>query len=408
MADGPLRGIRILDLTHVWAGPLATRVLADLGATVVKIEGPLSRGPQNYRGGLSIGGWIGGATPSEPWNLNAVFVKLQRNKRSVAIDLKHHDGRETFLDLAREADVVIENFSARAMPELGLGYDDIAAVNPRIVYVAIPGYGKRGPYQDRVAFGPSVEGLSGLTNVMGYSAAEPRNTAMALMDPITSVNATAAVLDALRRRDRTGKGAYVEMSLHEGGVGYSGPWLIEHQLGGKIEPIGNRHPGMAPHGVYPCAGDDAWIALACRNDGEWRALSGVVDGLRSDADLATRLADHDGIDEAIARWTSLHSKNEAAVALQTAGIPAGPINVTPDMTSDPQVQSRGFFVPIEPGPTPMPGNPINMAGIGSDDWTPCPGLGDDNRAVLREWLGYDDARVAALEEAKVLVDKPPE
>ena len=407
MADGPLRGIRILDLTHVWAGPLATRVLADLGATVVKIEGPLSRGPRRYRGGLSIGGWIGGRTPLEPWNLNAVFVKLQRNKQSVAIDLKHPDGRETFLELAREADVVIENFSARAMPELGLDYDDIAAVNPRIIYVAIPGYGKSGPYRERVAFGPSVEGLSGLTNVMGYGPAEPRNTAMALMDPITSVNATAAVLDALRRRERTGKGAYVEMSLHEGGVSYSGPWLIEHQRGGKIEPIGNRHPRMAPHGVYPCAGDDAWIAMACRNDDDWRALSGVVDGLQSDANLTTRFANHDDIDATIAGWTSLQSKEEAAAALQTAGVPAGPVNVTPDMTSDPQVQSRGFFVPVEPGPTPMPGNPIKIAGIGSDDWTSCPRLGDDNRAVLREWLNYDAARLAALEGAGVLVDKPP-
>jgi len=407
MADGPLSGIRILDLTHVWAGPLATRVLADLGATVVKIEGPLSRGPRRYRGGLSIGGWIGGRTPSEPWNLNAVFVKLQRNKQSVAIDLKHREGRRTFLELAREADVVIENFSARAMPELGLDYDDIAAVNPGVIYVAIPGYGKTGPYRERVAFGPSVEGLSGLTNVMGYSSAEPRNTAMALMDPITSVNATAAVLDALRRRERTGKGAYVEMSLHEGGISYSGPWLIEHQLGGKIEPIGNRHPQMAPHGVYPCAGDDAWIALACRDDNDWRALSGVVGGLQSAADLATRFATHDDIDETIARWAAMHSKDEAAATLQAAGVPAGPINVTPDMTSDPQVQDREFFVPIEPGPTPMPGNPIKMTGIGSDDWTPCPRLGDDNRAVLADWLDYDEARIAALEEAGVLVDKPP-
>ena len=407
MADGPLRGIRILDLTHVWAGPLATRVLADLGATVVKIEGPLGRGPRRYRGGLSIGGWIGGKTPSEPWNLNAVFVKLQRNKQSVAIDLKHRDGRETFLELAREADVVIENFSARAMPELTLDYDDIAAVNPRIIYVAIPGYGKTGPYRERVAFGPSVEGLSGLTNVMGYSAAEPRNTAMALMDPITSVNATAAVLDALRRRERTGKGAYVEMSLHEGGVSYSGPWLIEHQLGGHIEPIGNRHPDMAPHGVYPCAGDDAWIALACRDDDDWQALCGVIQGLERNLDPPTRMGNHDQIDETIAAWTSLRSKDEAAATLQAAGIPAGPINATPDMASDAQVQARGFFVPIEPGPTPMPGNPIKMAGIGSDDWTPCPRLGNDNRAVLREWLDYDRDRLAALEEAGVLVDKPP-
>ena len=407
MADGPLRDIRILDLTHVWAGPLATRVLADLGATVVKIEGPMSRGPREFRSGTPIGGWLGGAPPPEPWNLNAVFVKQQRNKQSVAIDLKTADGRATFLELAREADIVMENFSARAMPDLGLDYDDVAAVNPRIVYVSMPGYGKSGPYRERVAFGPTVEPLSGLTNVMGYGPDEPRNTAMALMDPITGINATAAVLDALRRRERTGKGAYVEMSLHEGGVTYSGPWLIEHQLGRDIQPIGNRHPRMAPHGVYPCAGDDAWIALACRDDADWRALTDVVDGLPCEADLAQRLEIHERIDEAISRWTSLRTKNDAAAALQAAGLPAGPVNVTPDMTADAQVQARGFFVPLEPGPTPMPGNPIKMPGIGSADWTPCPRLGNDNRTVLRDWLGYDEGRLAALEEAGVLVDKPP-
>jgi len=407
VADGPLRDIRILDLTHVWAGPLATRVLADLGATVVKIEGPMSRGPREYHGGLPIGGWLGGAPPPEPWNLNAVFVKLQRNKRSVAIDLKAEDGRATFLELAREADIVMENFSARAMPELGLAYDDIVAVNPKIIYVAMPGYGKTGPYRERVAFGPTVEPLSGLTNVMGYGPDEPRNTAMALMDPITAVNATAAVLDALRRRERTGKGAYVEMSLHEGGVTYSGPWLIEHQLGGDIAPIGNRHPQMAPHGVYPCSGDDAWIAVACRDDRDWRALCGVVDGLQPRDSLAQRVAQHDEIDAAIERWTGPRSKKEAAELLQAVGVPAGPINVTPDMTSDPHVRSRGFFVPLEVGPTPMPGNPIKMSGIGSHDWTPCPRLGNDNRAVLREWLAYDEARINALEETGVLVDKPP-
>ncbi len=407
MADGPLRDIRILDLTHVWAGPLATRVLADLGATVVKIEGPMSRGPREFRSGPPIGGWLGGAPPPEPWNLNAVFVKQQRNKQSVAIDLKTADGRATFLELAREADIVMENFSARAMPELGLDYDDVAAVNPRIIYVSMPGYGKSGPYRERVAFGPTVEPLSGLTNVMGYGPDEPRNTAMALMDPITAVNATAAVLDALRRRQRTGKGAYVEISLHEGGVTYSGPWLLEHQLGRGIEPIGNRHPRMTPHGVYPCAGDDAWIALACRDEADWRSLTGVVDGLPFAADLAQRLEIRERIDEAISRWSSVRTKNDAAAALQAAGVPAGPVNVTPDMTADAQVQARGFFVPIEPGPTPMPGNPIKMPGISSADWTPCPRLGNDNGTVLRDWLGYDEDRIAALEEARVLVDKPP-
>ena len=410
MADGPLRGVRILDLTHVWAGPLATRVLADLGATVVKVEGPMGRGPREFRGGLPIGGWLEGKPPAEPWNVNAVFVKLQRNKQSLAIDLKTDAGRDTFLELVAVADVVMENFSARAMPALGLDYARLAAANPRIIYVSMPGFGNSGPYRDRVAFGPSVEPMSGLTTVMGYGPGEPRNTAMALMDPITGVCATAAVVDALRRRERTGQGAHVEMSLHEGGVAYSGPWLIEVQLpgyGGDITPLGNRHPDMAPHGVYRCAGDDAWVAIACRNDGDWRALCGVVLGLDPDASVAERRQDHGRIDAAIGAWTASQTKHDAAEVLQQARVPAGPVNITPDMTADPQVEARGFFVPLEPGPTPIPGNPIKMAGIASDDWTPCPRLGADNRAVLRDWLDYDDNRIEALERAGVVVDKPP-
>ena len=410
MPDGPLRGTRILDLTHVWAGPLATRVLADLGAEVVKIEAPMSRGPRDYRGGLPIGGWLGGAgraAPPEPWNANAVFVKLQRNKRSVALDLKTDAGRELFLRLAEVADVVAENFSARAMPNLGLGYRAVAAVNPRIVYVSMPGFGKSGPYRDRVAFGPTVEPMSGLTTVMGYGEDEPRNTAMALMDPITAVNAAAAIVDALRRRQRTGRGAFVEMSLHEGGVAFCGPWLVEAQFGGKVARRGNRHPRLAPHGVYRCAGEDAWLAVSCRHDDDWRALCGVVDSLDPSANLAARRASQDRIDALLAAWTRRHRKHDAAERLQARGVPAGPVNATPDMSADPQVRARGFFVPLEPGPTPMPGNPIKMPGTGPDDWTPCPRLGADNRDVLRGWLDYDDDRIAALERGGVLADKPP-
>ena len=410
MAEGPLRGVRILDLTHVWAGPLATRVLADLGATVVKVEGPMGRGPREFRGGLPIGGWLGGEPPAEPWNVNAVFVKLQRNKQSVAIDLKTDAGRDAFLELVAVADVVMENFSARAMPALGLDYARLAAANPRIIYVSMPGFGNSGPYRDRVAFGPSVEPMSGLTTVMGYGPGEPRNTAMALMDPITGVSATAAVVNALRRLERTGKGAHVEMSLHEGGVAFSGPWLIDVQLPGyadDIAPVGNRHPVMAPHGVYRCAGDDAWVAVACRDDVDWRALCAAIVGLDPRAGLAERRQDHDRIDATIGAWTASKTKADAADVLQQARVPAGPVNITPDMTADPQVEARGFFVPLEAGPTPIPGNPIKMAGISSEDWTPCPRLGADNRAVLRDWLDYDDERIDVLEGAGVVVDKPP-
>lgn len=407
MAEGPLHGIRILDLTHVWAGPLGTRMLADLGATVVKIEARGSRGPRDFGTAMPLGGWIGGEPGDEPWNVNAIFVKLQRNKQSVSIDLKTDAGRATLLELVKVADVVIENFSARAMPSLDLGYEQLAEANPRIIYLAMPGYGATGPYRDRVAFGPTIEPMSGLTSFIGYGPDAPRNTAMALPDPVAAVNAAAAVVTALRRRERTGQGAFVELSLHEAGVALCGPFLIEHQLGGRVERIGNRHPAMAPNGVYRSAGEDDWIAIACRHDADWCALCDVIGGaLDPRADLETRRAEHDAIDAAISTWTQLRTKFEAAEALQAVGVPAGPVYTTPDMAADPQVQERGFFVPLEAG-TPMPGNPIKMNGLSPDDWTPCPRLGADNRSVLRDWLGYDDEQINQLERDQILFDKPP-
>jgi len=405
MAEGPLKGVRILDLSHVWAGPLGTRILSDLGAQIVKIEAPYGRGPQQaiYS---PIGGWIGGEAGEEPWNSNAIFVKLARNSQSVCINLKSEAGRDTFLKLVEIADVVIENFSARAMPSLGLDYETLKMRNPRIIYLTMPGYGTYGPYRDWVAFGPSVEPMSGLTNVMGYNKEEPFNTAMALMDPIAAVSLSAAVVTALRQRERTGTGAQVEMSLHEAGVSYSGPWLIEHQLGGNLEPIGNRHPQMAPHGVYRCKGEDEWLAIACRDDTEWRSLCNVI-GTDPDADIEQRRETHAVIDAAISNWTGSRLKTRAAEELQAAGVPAGPVNTTPDMVSDPQVRHRGFFVPLEPVDTPIPGSPIKLNGASSDDWTPCPKLGADNARILKDWLDYTDHEIGQLEKSGVLLNKPP-
>lgn len=406
MADGPLRGVRILDLTHVWAGPLAVRVLADLGAAVVKVEAPASRGPRRWHE-VPLGGWVGGDPGDEPWNRNAVFVKLSRNRRSLCIDLKAPAGRRAFLDLVAVADVVIENFSAAAMPGLKLDWEHLQAANPRLVYVSMPGFGSSGPYRDRVAFGPTVEPMTGLTSVMGYGPEEPRCTAMALMDPIAALSAASAVMTALRERDRKGRGLRVELSLHEAGVGYSGPWLVERQLGGQPVPLGNRHPRMAPHGVYPCAGQDDWVAVACRDDDQWRALCSLLGGgLDPHADLRERQARHDAIDARISTWTRERTPAAAATALQAAGVPAGPVNAVPEMIADPQVRYRGFFVPLEDA-LPVPGTPVKMAGSSPADWSPCPKLGADNAAVLRDWLGYDDARITDLQQAGVLADRPP-
>ena len=406
MASGPLSNVRILDLTHVWAGPLATRILADLGAQVVKIEAPMGRGPRVYSG-MPIAGFIGGEPGTEPYNKNAAFVKLQRNKQSVAMDLKTDLGRHTFLELVKISDVVIENFSARAMSELKLDYRYLKRANPNIIHIAMPGFGLSGPYCDRVAFGPTVEPMSGLTHVMGYSQCEPRSTAMALPDPIAALHAVCAVTTAIREREETGKGLLVEMSLHESAVSSHGAWLIESQLGGKLSRLGNRHPRMAPHGVYQCSGDDQWVAIACRDNNDWRVLCRCIGRpLNPDLNVDERLDQHDRIDQYINNWTSQMDHETVVHVLQDNRVPAGHVRTTPDMMHDKHVQARGFFVPLE-NDTPIPGNPIKMKGISTDDWTPCPRLGNDNEKILKEWLGLTKNEINTLYKEQVIFDTPP-
>lgn len=405
MVDGPLSGVRVLDLTHVWAGPLAVRMLGDLGADVVRVEAPDGRGPREFPY-TPLGGWIGGDPGDEPWNRNAIFVKLMRNRRSLCLDLKHAAGREVFERLVAQADVLVENFSAGTLARLGMGKAQLASLNPRLIYVCMPGFGSTGPLSDRVAFGPTVEAMSGLSDVFGYGADEPRNTAMALMDPISGCNAVAAVTAALHEREIAGTGAHIEMSLHEGGVCYNGPWLIDLQLGEPVECHGNRHPAMAPHGVYPCAGDDAWVAIACADDAQWRNLA-VLIGQDPQLSLADRQLHHDSVDAALERWLEPYDKHEATERLQAAGVSAGPVNDASDLPDDAQIKAREFFVPYERGGTPMPGNPLHMSGLNPNQWIPCPALGADNAAVLEDWLNYTPEQIQTLHTEGVLHTRPP-
>jgi crotonobetainyl-CoA:carnitine CoA-transferase CaiB-like acyl-CoA transferase len=404
--DGPLNGIKVLDLTHVWAGPLAVRFLADLGAEVVKIEAPFGRGSQVFPS-QPIGGWLGGEPGDEPWNVNAVFNKLNRNRHSVCLDLKQTQGREILLQLVSVADVIIENFSARAMPAMGLGFEVLKQANPQIIYVSMPGFGASGPYHGRVAFGPIVEPLTGLSKMLGYEADRPMNSAMALMDPIAATHAAGAVVQAVRKRAQDGAAACVEISLHETGVAYNGPWLIDTQLGETPVCQGNGHPQMAPHGVYPCQGDDNWLALACQTQDQWRQLCALVRGLDGNKTLNQRLQCRESIDKTLAAWTAPRDKHAAAQLLQTHGIPAGPVNNAAEMVADEQVKARRFFQPLERFNTPMPGNPIHMPGLNPDQWQRCPDLGADNHSVLTHWLGYADAQVSGLKQQGILHDKPP-
>ncbi|MEE8336728.1 MAG: CoA transferase [Dehalococcoidia bacterium] len=410
----PLEGVRILDLTRIWSGPLGTLILGDLGADVVKIEAHLGRGPAVLPPGL--GGILGTDAPERQWNRQGLFNKLNRNKRSVALDLKSEQGRAIFLRLVAESDVVIENFSARAMPGLGLGYEQMKQANERIIYIAMQAFGRQGPYRDYIGLGPSIEPLIGLTAIMGYSADEPRVTSKALTDAMGGVAAAAAVVTALDRRERTGKGGLVDLSQHETGVVIIGEHLIERQQSG-VEPsrIGNAHRSLAPHGVYRCAGDDEWIAIAAVDDRQWQALAGAAGaGWAADPRFASneaRLEHRAALDEAIEGWTVAHEKVALMNELQAAGVAAGAVYSAPELMADPHLAARGYWIDLdEPdnGVQRYDGWPLHFDGDrGYAQWVPAPTLGGDNEAVLGGLLGISEQEVAALYEQAVIADRPP-
>ena len=411
----PLEGLRVVDLTRIWSGPLATRILGDLGADVIKVEAPTGRGPAVVPKGDPL--YFAEGDPGDrPWNRNGLNNKLNRNKRSISIDLKAPEGREALLRLVAESDIVIENFSARAMPSLGLGYEALCEANPKIIYVAMPAFGLEGPYRDYVGLGPSIEPLTGTTALMGYSPDEPRMSVQAITDAMSGTAATAAVLTAVERRARLGEGAFIELSQHEAGISFIGEQCIEYQLTGEVPPrSGNASPRMAPHGVYRCEGDDHWLTLVVRDQDEWLALCRLAgEGWEVRPEFTTldeRLAHRDALDAVLEAWTSRQPKSQLLSDLQSAGIAAGSVQSAPEWLDDAHLRGRGYFFTTEEldtGTRTYDGSPVRFSGDrGYEEWRRAPGLGEHNREVLQEIAWLDSAEVDALEASGIIVDTPP-
>lgn len=392
----PLAGVRVLDFTRVWSGPLCTRILADLGAEVIKIEAPLSAELAAMRG--------------------AGFGKLNRNKQGMAIDLRREEGREIVRRLAAKSDVLVENFSARVMPNFGLDYETLRRINPALIMLSMPGFGARGPYCDYMSYGPAIEPMTGLTGLLGYPGEGPLATAIAYPDAVAGVTAAAAVLTALVHQRRTGEGQYLDLSQLEATTCLLGEFIIAAQLAGRQpERRGNAHPRWAPHGTYRCRGEDEWVSIAVRSDDEWRRLcdlAGLAE-LRDDPSLTTaagRRAQQARVDAALEAWTRTWDKFTVMDLLQRHGIPAGAVLNAKELLADPHLVHRGFFVEAvgENGRRSlMPGTPLRVDGQPRRGWRDAPAHGEHNRHVLRTVLGMDDAEIAALEAAGVLASAAP-
>lgn len=428
----PLAGVRVVELSIAWAGPLVGRSFADLGADVVRVEHRGSRGASLTPGGLPLRapeGWRWGELPAptfrggifpdadpgeRPWNRNGPFNKFQRNKRSLCLDLKHERGREVFRKLLAEADVLLDNYRPRALDRLGFDFEAVKAINPRIVRLSMSGYGSTGPYRDRGSWGPILEAHSGLAATTGYVGGGPIKQGAAFPDGIGGLTGTFALLDALRERDRTGEAMYVNLSQLESYVSIGGEFVIAASATGEPPARrGNRSAAFAPQGVYPCRGEDAWVAITVQSDAAWDALVGLVGSAAlAESDLRSRSErhdQHDAIDAAIAAWTSARDAHEAAALLQEAGIAAGPVLSNLEMVADPHLRARGMIVPIDhpdAGRREFPGFPVRLSETPAERFAGAPTLGQHNEAVLRDLLGYSGDEYTALLAEGVIADSP--
>ncbi|MFQ5382324.1 MAG: CoA transferase, partial [Dehalococcoidia bacterium] len=379
-----LSGIRVLEVTANWAGPIAGRHLADLGADVIKVE--LATKPATraliYPGGDMM--W-----PNH-FNRAGYFNYLNRNKRDICLDLSTEQGKKAFLALVGRSDVVIENNSARVMGNLGLDFTALREVNPGIIMCSMSGYGGTGPEKDYSAFGSNIEATSGLASINGYGPAEFYPTGTFYADPVTGTHGAVAILAALNTRNRTGEGQWIDMSLLEAVLPYFAQPFLEYSASGENPvPRGSRSPDFAPQGVYACAGTDNWLAISVRGAEDWGALCGVLGrhDLRADEGLALlegRRGRHDEIDDAIAAWAAPLDHNEAARLLQAQGVPAAPVMKNWEVLSDNHLHGRGYFVTIshpEAGTYPWPGFPWRFSGTPARVYFPAPLFAQHNREV---------------------------
>jgi crotonobetainyl-CoA:carnitine CoA-transferase CaiB-like acyl-CoA transferase len=413
---GPLAGIRVLEFTTAWAGPFAGRCLGYLGAEVIKIEAPSH--PDSWRGTRKGGApvYYPELRPGDdPQNSSVLFNSQNLDKRSLALDLKQPGSADVMRDLAANADVVLANFTPGVLDRLGAGFDALSKVNPRIIVVEMPAFGPGGPMSRHQGMGKTMEPAAGMTALMGYSDSTPVLTGPAYMDPTGGLNAVAAVVTALAARARTGVGSRVEVPQVEAAAHWIGEYVLQQlDTGQTWTPDGNAVDGIAPHDAFPCRGDDQWIAIAVSDDQQWRALCALLD--RSDlatdpryATAAQRFRHRADLTGPISQWTTSQDKSDLAAALQLAGIPAAPVLSGAEIADSGAMRAARLIVDLD---HPRVGRrAYSVAGFRLSR-TPggtrhaAPLFGEHNDMVLRDLLGYDGARIAALRASGAVTDQP--
>jgi crotonobetainyl-CoA:carnitine CoA-transferase CaiB-like acyl-CoA transferase len=382
----PLEGVRILDLSRVLAGPFCTMTLGDLGAEVIKVERP--------RVGDDLRHW---GPPFTADGHSIYFLAVNRNKRSITIDLKREAGRRLLVDLAGESDVVVENFRHGDMDRFGLGYETLAELNPRLVYCSISGFGHTGPLRERPGYDVLMQAFSGLMSVTGDPDGSPQRVGVAIVDVVTGLYSALAIVSALQARESTGRGRRVDVSLLDAVLACL-PNLTSGYLNAGAVPRrhGNRHPNAAPYGLFPTS--DGNLSLAVGNDDQWGRLCVAMGQpeLATDVRFASnagRVARSEGeLDELVRGWFRRYATDDLAAVLAAHGVPHSPIHSIPEVLAHPQVAATGTLIDVETeayGLLRLVGSPILDGGSRASARRPPPLLGEHNDAVVDEVLGWD-------------------
>lgn len=423
MGNLPLEGIRVIELTQIYAGPYATMNLADWGAEVIRVENittmrPGTRGqyaivpPELAEQAkkensmlLAFPNWDPG---SRPWNRHAGFTSTGRNKKSVTVDLTKPEGHDLLGQLISQADVFIENNVPETMVKLDISYEWLEEIKPNIVMVRMPAYGLSGPYMNYRSLGLHVDGVTGLSQIKGHPD-EPhsRRGDTVAPDAAAGMAAAFAILAALWHRNKSGDGQLIEMALAENYIPMLAEPLLEFEMTHRVpETIGNLDKSLAPHGVYPCIGDDNWIVIAVSNDDEWIGLTKVMEKeeLRNDprfADVIARHANHSALDEIISDWSKQKDHRKLLPILQEQGVPGGPVLNELQLLEDPQLVDRKYFETLdhnEIGPLQYHGPLWRMSKTPNALRTSPPLLGEHNEYVYKGLLGFDEEEYQRLQE----------
>jgi len=405
---GALSHIRVLDLTRVLAGPWCAQTLADFGADVIKVERPGAGDDTRHWGPPYLKDATGADTAEA-----AYYLAANRNKRSVTVDIATPEGQQIVRELAAQSDVVLENYKVGQLKKYGLDYESLRAVKPDLVYCSVTGFGQTGPYAHRAGYDFIVQGIGGFMSITGERDSEPgggpQKAGVAIADLATGLYSTIAVLAALAHRDRTGEGQYIDMALLDVQVALLANMNTNFLASGKPPARwGNAHPNIVPYQTFQTS--DGWIIVAVGNDGQFRKFveAGGRPGLADDERFATnpsRVRHRDTLVPILAEMVKARGKADWIGVLEAAGVPCGPINELDEVFDNEQVVARGMQVSL-PHPcgadVKLVRNPIRMSATPPDARTAPPLLGAQTEDVLRDMLGYDDARIAALKAKQAI------